>query len=112
MAGKTKTDSVTGKGTNVPDSIQDMWHEHRALTTRVNMLQWVVGFVFGVFLILAGFIAQISVNNINVNNALRTDHNALRIEFEVYKAQNPPIAKVPPKDSQTPIVVPIPPKNQ
>ncbi|MCG8624902.1 MAG: hypothetical protein MJE68_23245 [Proteobacteria bacterium] len=76
---------------------QDWKTEHKILSNKVTMLQWAMGFGFGTVLVVIATLGQYTASNIGEINALRqenveirADHNELRLEFEVYKAQNPP----------------------
>ena len=92
MPRPTKKNSPTSKATR---SHEDRDNKYEALQTQVDTIKWVIAVIFALFLIALATVAQFTLDNSRKNDALRTDHNNLRVEFEVYKAQNPPIATIP-----------------
>ena len=85
------------------DAVDHLETTQKIHNNEIVTLKWVVGIGLSAVLfissILFAIVTQFGIHIIRENAALRADHNNLRVEFEVYKAQNPPpIATVPPKD--------------
>ena len=99
MPRNRKTDSPRGKGRSLPelsDAVDDLETSRKIHANDIAILKWVVGVSVAMFVLLSAAVIQFSLHNINANNVLRqenieirADHNDLRLEFELYKAQNP-----------------------
>ena len=118
MPRKIKPNLPKGKGKSLDELsgvVDDLQTTQKIQGNDITTLKWVVGIGSTTVLVISSIMiavtTQFGIHLIRENATLRADHNNLRVEFEVYKAQNPPVAKVPPKNSQTPPVVIIPPKD-
>lgn len=90
--------SKKGRGASkATDAGQDWKAEHKILSNKVSMIQWFMVSGFSLLLVVIATIGQFTASNIGEIRALRQENveiraeqNELRVEFEVYKAQNPP----------------------
>ena len=76
----------------------DLAREQRSQASDIVTMKWVMGFGFGLVLITNGVVVALTVLALSWNNDLRAELNALKVEFEVYKAENPPsTSPIPPE---------------
>ena len=80
------------------NSHADLQRRHQSLVNDMTTMKWVMGFGFALVLIAFGIVSQFTTGNTRENNALRAELNALKVEFAVYKATNPPpVSPIPPE---------------
>ena len=110
MPRNRKTDSPKGRGRSLPElshAVDDLETTQETQGNDIATMKWLVGISLAIFVLLSTAVIQLSIHTIRENAAsraeytevindlrqenieIRADHNELRLEFELYKAQNP-----------------------
>lgn len=110
MPRNTKPNPPKGKGkssADQSDQVRRLETRYEVVTNDVNTLKSVGAIVVAVFILLSTVVIQLGIHTVRENAALRAeytevindlrqenveiraDNNQLRLEFELYKSQNP-----------------------